>query len=75
MGEIILQWKTLKLLPKGDWLAVSLQLEQHVFCVTVTDSRSLALKVAEVHNFPRTLNTADTAERKWCMVLRDDTQN
>jgi len=44
MGKIILLWKTFKLLPEGTWLTV-LQLEQRVFCTSITYLRSLAFKV------------------------------
>jgi len=47
-GKIMLLWKTFKLLPKGNWLTV-LQLEQYVFCTTITYLRSLAFKVGELN--------------------------
>jgi len=50
MGKIILLWKTFKLLPEGNWLTV-LQLEQHVFCTSITYLRSLAFKVGELNQF------------------------
>ena len=44
--------ENIKLLPKGNWLTM-LQLEQYVFCITITYLRSLAFKVDEL-NFLRT---------------------
>jgi hypothetical protein len=50
MGKIILLWKTLKLLLKGNWLTV-LQLEQNVLYITVTYLRSLACELGEENQF------------------------
>ena len=50
MGKIILLWKIFKLLPAGNWLT-AMQLEQYVFCTTITYLRSLAFKVGEVNQF------------------------
>ena len=48
-------WKSFKLLRKGNWLTV-LQLEQYVFCVTITYLRSPAFKFGELNQFSYTVN-------------------
>ena len=40
----------IQVVAKGDWLTV-LQLEQYVFCITITYLRSLAFKVGELNKF------------------------
>ena len=53
MGQIILLGTTFKLLPKGNCLTI-FQLEQYVFCRTITYLRSLAFKVGVLKIFLRT---------------------
>jgi hypothetical protein len=55
MGKDILLWKTFRLLPKGNWLTF-LQLEQNVFCITITYLLSLAFRVGELKQFFYALN-------------------
>jgi hypothetical protein len=50
MRKIILLWKIFKLLPEGNWLT-ALQLEQYVFCTTISYLQSLALKVGDLNHF------------------------
>jgi len=50
MGKVILLWQTFRLLPKGNWLTF-LQLEQYVFCITITFLLSLAFRVGELNQF------------------------
>jgi len=50
MGKDILLWNTFRLLPKGKWLTF-LQLEQYVFCITITYLLSLAFRVGELKQF------------------------
>lgn len=47
----------------GELVNRFVQLGENVFCITITDLRNLAFKVAEVNHFPHIPNKADTAGR------------
>ena len=63
MEKITLLWKTFKLLTKGNLVAV-LQMEQYVFCITITYSQSLAFKVGELNHFLMHTIKTETAGSK-----------
>lgn len=49
-----------------------IQLEQKVFCITVTDLRSLAFQSAELNNIP---HSPEKDRNRWKEMARDDSHN
>jgi hypothetical protein len=67
--------KNIQVIAKGESVNYSLQLDQYVFCITITDSWSLAREVPELYHFPHTPNTTAPLEENGTMGSGDDTYN
>ena len=68
-GKNYFSVENIQVIEEGELVNSFLQLEAYVVCITVTDLRSLALKVTKLNNFSRTPNN----DRYCAMGLRDDT--